>query len=86
MRDWDNGQGPSHYPIPMPTFIHLIQPTLFKMAFELGATSTSDFTDRVTHLIASSHGGAKYMVRFLALPTLLVTQARSVRSSARYLS
>ncbi|KAH0833426.1 hypothetical protein J3R83DRAFT_12539 [Lanmaoa asiatica] len=35
--------------------------TLFKMAFELGATSTSDFTDRVTHLIASSHGGAKYL-------------------------
>ncbi|KAI9460325.1 hypothetical protein HD554DRAFT_2323900 [Boletus coccyginus] len=34
---------------------------LFKMAFELGATSTSDFTDRVTHLIASSHGGLKYM-------------------------
>ncbi|KAI9566951.1 hypothetical protein HD554DRAFT_2114150, partial [Boletus coccyginus] len=31
------------------------------MAFELGATSTSDFTDRVTHLIASSHGGLKYM-------------------------
>ncbi|KAF8834783.1 hypothetical protein BDN67DRAFT_959642 [Paxillus ammoniavirescens] len=37
------------------------KPTLFKMAFELGATSTSDFTDRVTHLIATSHGGAKYM-------------------------
>ncbi|KAF8556500.1 hypothetical protein OG21DRAFT_1602206 [Imleria badia] len=37
------------------------KPTLFKMAFELGATSTSDFTDRVTHLIASSHGGAKYL-------------------------
>ncbi|KAF9223241.1 hypothetical protein BS17DRAFT_833222 [Gyrodon lividus] len=37
------------------------KPTLFKMAFELGATSTSDFTDRVTHLISNSHGGAKYM-------------------------
>ncbi|KAF9230965.1 hypothetical protein BU15DRAFT_91011 [Melanogaster broomeanus] len=36
------------------------KPTLFKMAFELGATSTSDFTDRVTHLIANSHGGSKY--------------------------
>ncbi|KIK82227.1 hypothetical protein PAXRUDRAFT_832338 [Paxillus rubicundulus Ve08.2h10] len=35
--------------------------TLFKMAFELGATSTSDFTDRVTHLIATEHGSAKYM-------------------------
>ncbi|KAG2101595.1 uncharacterized protein F5147DRAFT_708731 [Suillus discolor] len=34
--------------------------TLFKQAFELGATSTSDFTDRVTHLLANSHGGAKY--------------------------
>ncbi|KAG2147749.1 uncharacterized protein EDB93DRAFT_1146459 [Suillus bovinus] len=34
--------------------------TLFKQAFELGATSTSDFTDRVTHLIANNHGGAKY--------------------------
>ncbi|KAG8212867.1 hypothetical protein J3R82DRAFT_11191 [Butyriboletus roseoflavus] len=37
------------------------KPTLFKMAFELGAISTSDFTDRVTHLIANSHGGAKYL-------------------------
>ncbi|KAG0705816.1 hypothetical protein DFH29DRAFT_904916, partial [Suillus ampliporus] len=36
------------------------KPTLFKQAFELGATSTSDFTDRVTHLLANSHGGAKY--------------------------
>ncbi|EIW83796.1 hypothetical protein CONPUDRAFT_119192 [Coniophora puteana RWD-64-598 SS2] len=34
--------------------------TVFKQAFELGASSTPDFTDRVTHLIASSHGGAKY--------------------------
>lgn len=24
--------------------------------------STSDFTDRVTHLIANAHGGAKYTV------------------------
>jgi DNA replication regulator DPB11 len=38
---------------------------LFKQAFELGATSTSDFTDKVTHLLANSHGGAKYAVRFL---------------------
>ncbi|OAX41931.1 hypothetical protein K503DRAFT_734711 [Rhizopogon vinicolor AM-OR11-026] len=37
------------------------KPTLFKQAFELGATSTSDFTDRVTHLLANSHGGAKYL-------------------------
>ncbi|KAG2363840.1 hypothetical protein BDR07DRAFT_1281295 [Suillus spraguei] len=36
------------------------KPTLFKQAFELGATSTSDFTDRVTHLLANTHGGAKY--------------------------
>ncbi|KAG2120236.1 hypothetical protein DEU56DRAFT_835773 [Suillus clintonianus] len=36
------------------------KPTLFKQAFELGATSTSDLTDRVTHLLANSHGGAKY--------------------------
>ncbi|KAH7884859.1 hypothetical protein F5I97DRAFT_1892879 [Phlebopus sp. FC_14] len=39
----------------------LDKPTLFKQAFELGATSTDDFTDRVTHLISNSHGGAKYM-------------------------
>ncbi|KAI6039915.1 hypothetical protein EDC04DRAFT_3003286 [Pisolithus marmoratus] len=36
------------------------KPTLFKKAFELGALSNSDFTDRVTHLIANGHGGAKY--------------------------
>jgi hypothetical protein len=40
-----------------------LQPTLFKQAFELGATPISAFTDKVTHLIASDHGGAKYMVR-----------------------
>ncbi|KDQ59126.1 hypothetical protein JAAARDRAFT_206090 [Jaapia argillacea MUCL 33604] len=34
--------------------------TLFKQALELGAMSTQDFTDRVTHLIALEHGGAKY--------------------------
>ena len=38
------------------------KPTLFKLAFELGATSDSDFTDRVTHLLANSHGGAKCLV------------------------
>ncbi|KAH7928309.1 hypothetical protein BV22DRAFT_1083119 [Leucogyrophana mollusca] len=37
------------------------KPTLFKQAFELGATTTSDFTDRVTHLLANAHGGPKYM-------------------------
>ncbi|KAI6025731.1 hypothetical protein F5J12DRAFT_810070 [Pisolithus orientalis] len=37
------------------------KPTLFKKAFELGALSNSDFTDKVTHLIASAHGGPKYM-------------------------
>ncbi|KAI5983424.1 hypothetical protein EDD15DRAFT_2316516 [Pisolithus albus] len=36
------------------------KPTLFKKAFELGALSNSDFTDKVTHLIANAHGGAKY--------------------------
>ncbi|KAF8071539.1 hypothetical protein FPV67DRAFT_1667036 [Lyophyllum atratum] len=36
------------------------KPTLFKQALELGATSTSAFTDRVTHLVAEGHGGAKY--------------------------
>ncbi|TFK73235.1 hypothetical protein BDN72DRAFT_956649 [Pluteus cervinus] len=36
------------------------KPTLFKQALELGAQSTSAFTDRVTHLIAADPGGAKY--------------------------
>ncbi|KAF8337796.1 hypothetical protein F5887DRAFT_1137752 [Amanita rubescens] len=36
------------------------KPTLFKQALELGATSTSAFTSRVTHLLAADHGGAKY--------------------------
>ncbi|KAG6900650.1 hypothetical protein C0993_006754 [Termitomyces sp. T159_Od127] len=36
--------------------------TLFgrKKAVELGATTTNAFTDRVTHLVAVDHGGAKY--------------------------
>lgn len=63
-----------------------IQPTLFKMAFELGAISTSDFTDRVTHLIATSHGGAKYLVCSLAPPPFVLTHVPSVPLSARYLS
>ncbi|KAL1739454.1 hypothetical protein HDZ31DRAFT_2667, partial [Schizophyllum fasciatum] len=33
---------------------------LFKKAIELGAKATQAFTERVTHLIASDHGGAKY--------------------------
>ncbi|KAF7336075.1 hypothetical protein MSAN_02321500 [Mycena sanguinolenta] len=33
---------------------------LSKLASELGATTVSAFTDRVTHLVAESHGGAKY--------------------------
>ncbi|KJA25092.1 hypothetical protein HYPSUDRAFT_214141 [Hypholoma sublateritium FD-334 SS-4] len=37
------------------------KPTLFKQAVELGATCTPAFTDRVTHLVAVDHGGAKYM-------------------------
>lgn len=39
-----------------------VKPTIFKQAVELGATCTPAFTDRVTHLIATDHGGAKYMV------------------------
>ncbi|KAJ6473241.1 hypothetical protein C8R45DRAFT_409750 [Mycena sanguinolenta] len=34
--------------------------SLFKLALELGAASVSAFTDRVTHLVAETHGGAKY--------------------------
>ncbi|KAK0467367.1 uncharacterized protein EV420DRAFT_1474679 [Desarmillaria tabescens] len=36
------------------------QPALFKKAIELGAQTASAFTDRVTHLVAKDHGGAKY--------------------------
>lgn len=82
----NNGQGPSHQPIPIPKLNTSVQPTLFKMAFELGAGSTSDFTDRVTHLIASSHGGAKYLVCSHEQPPLVLTHVPSVPSSARYLS
>jgi hypothetical protein len=39
-----------------------LKPTIFKQTVELGATCTPAFTDRVTHLIASGHGGATYMV------------------------
>lgn len=45
-----------------------LQPTLFKQALELGATSTSALTSRVTHLLAADHGGAKYWV---SLPRLV---------------
>ncbi|KAF4571183.1 hypothetical protein EYR36_008512 [Pleurotus pulmonarius] len=38
------------------------KPTLFKQAVELGALAMSAFTDRVTHLVAVGHGGAKYMM------------------------
>ncbi|KAJ7077914.1 hypothetical protein B0H15DRAFT_861404 [Mycena belliarum] len=37
------------------------KPALFKLALELGATSVSAFTDRVTHLVAENHGGPKYL-------------------------
>ncbi|KAJ7879845.1 hypothetical protein B0H13DRAFT_2345907 [Mycena leptocephala] len=40
----------------------LDKPALFKLAIELGATSVRAFTDRVTHLVAENHGGAKYFV------------------------
>ncbi|KAK0202902.1 hypothetical protein DFS33DRAFT_940575 [Desarmillaria ectypa] len=36
------------------------KPALFKKAIELGAQTASAFTDRVTHLVAKDHGGAKY--------------------------
>ncbi|RXW18764.1 hypothetical protein EST38_g7083 [Candolleomyces aberdarensis] len=36
------------------------KPALFKKALELGASTISAFTDKVTHLVAVSHGGAKY--------------------------
>ena len=39
------------------------QSTVFAKAGEMGASTTSAFTDYVTHLIAEEHGGAKYWVR-----------------------
>jgi hypothetical protein len=39
-----------------------VKSTIFKQAVELGTTCTPAFADRVTHLVASGHGGAKYMV------------------------
>jgi hypothetical protein len=47
-----------------------LQPALFKMALELGAGAISAFTDKVTHLIAVSHGGPKYKVRGLCHESL----------------
>ncbi|KAK7436714.1 protein kinase activating protein dpb11 [Stygiomarasmius scandens] len=37
------------------------KPGVFKQAVELGAATSNPFTDRVTHLIAREHGGAKYI-------------------------
>lgn len=37
---------------------------------ELGASTISAFTDKVTHLVAVSHGGAKYKVRGLPCPVV----------------
>lgn len=51
------------------------QPALFKLALELGATSVSAFTDRVTHLVAESHGGAKYLVRGASSEVLMCLNA-----------
>ncbi|KAL0069152.1 protein kinase activating protein dpb11 [Marasmius tenuissimus] len=39
----------------------LDKPGLFRQAVELGATTCNAFTDRVTHLVAKDHGGAKYL-------------------------
>ncbi|KAF5340459.1 hypothetical protein D9758_013575 [Tetrapyrgos nigripes] len=36
------------------------KPGVFKQAVELGAATSNPFTDRITHLIALQHGGAKY--------------------------
>lgn len=48
------------------------KPALFKKAVELGAQTASAFTDRVTHLVAKDHGGAKYECALqLKIPILL---------------
>ncbi|KAK0488818.1 hypothetical protein IW261DRAFT_1414294 [Armillaria novae-zelandiae] len=48
------------------------KPALFKKAVELGAQTASAFTDRVTHLVAKDHGGAKYNCALqLKIPILL---------------
>ncbi|KAL0578787.1 protein kinase activating protein dpb11 [Marasmius crinis-equi] len=39
----------------------LDKPGLFRQAVELGGTTSNAFTDRVTHLVAKDHGGAKYL-------------------------
>jgi hypothetical protein len=64
MRHRDSGQGvSSRHNRPVWTCLTChFQPTLFKQACELGATSTSAFTVRVTHLLAANHSGAKYWV------------------------
>ncbi|KAJ7449521.1 hypothetical protein FB451DRAFT_1287192 [Mycena latifolia] len=54
---------------------------LFKLALELGATSVSAFTDRVTHLVAGNHGGAKYLCALdrkipILLPSWIVDSHR----------
>lgn len=41
----------------------ITQVELFKKALELGASSASNFTDMVTHLIAEEPGTAKYKAR-----------------------
>jgi hypothetical protein len=57
------------------------QPALFKLAIELGATSVRAFTDRVTHLVAENHGGAKYFVSEL---DVVVCCSAKTRRSARW--
>ncbi|KAJ7699622.1 hypothetical protein B0H17DRAFT_977678, partial [Mycena rosella] len=59
----------------------LDKPALFKLALELGATSVSAFTDRVTHLVAEDHGGAKYLCALerkipILLPSWIVESHR----------
>ena len=63
MCHWNPGQGkPFTVGATSIRLMVRLQPTLFKQAVELGATCTPAFTDRVTHLVAVAHGGAKYMV------------------------
>jgi hypothetical protein len=62
------------------------QAPLFKLASELGATTVSAFTDRVTHLVAESHGGAKYVVRAVYQVADSPETCCSAHWTAKYLS
>lgn len=49
----------------LPVFNDPHQVNVFQHAVHLGAQTSSDLTDRVTHLIAEAPGSAKYIVRLL---------------------